>query len=60
MLKHIKLNGQTVLVMFQTDANDKANTEIQKVFYHELDVLPLFGEDVVEQIVDLVMTGDYA
>jgi hypothetical protein len=57
-LKQIKLNGQGVLVQYQTDAAAKENIEIQKVFYHELDIAPVLGLDVLEQIADRIYRGE--
>jgi hypothetical protein len=56
-LKQIKLNGQGVLVQYQTDAAEKENIEIQKVFYHELDIAPVLSEEVIQQLADRIYLG---
>jgi hypothetical protein len=57
-LKQIKLNGQLVTVMYTTDPEDKSNTCIDKVFYHELDIIPVLGLDVLERLSDEIYNED--
>jgi hypothetical protein len=56
-LKQIKLNGQLVTVMYTPDPEDKSNTCIDKVFYHELNIAPVLSEEVIQQLADRIYLG---
>ena len=56
-LTHLKLNDQLVLVQYQTDPCDQDYIEVQKVFYHELDVAPILSTDVLEELADEIFEG---
>jgi hypothetical protein len=56
-LKQLKLHGQLVTVMYTTNADNPADIRIDKVFYHELDIAPVLGLDVLERLSDEIFKG---
>jgi hypothetical protein len=57
-LKFVKFNNWQLLVQYTTDSDSMDNICIDKIFYNNVNVEPLFDEDYLQKIVDLVMTGD--
>jgi len=54
-LKYVKFNGQQLLVQYTTDADNRDGTCIDKIFYSSVNVEPLFDENMLQRVTDLVM-----
>jgi hypothetical protein len=51
-LQDLRLNGCWVLAQYVTDPCSPENIEIQKVFYHSIDIAPILDASVLEGLSD--------